>query len=223
MNSALIDLHGNTLDTLAATYEQRGYSVLKDPSPDQVPFDLDGYRPDLVAVKGDSHLIVEVKTSAARISVDRLQSLAQEISRHPGWRFLLVTLDDVDVEAIPASENELPNWLQLEEKLSQAKSLVNQGAVEPALLYLWSIFESALRMRAIARSIPVERLPADMLLKHLYSQGEVPVDDIDFYQEFMSKRNRLTHGAQEKLDQGLLRTLISKLEHLFAEWQQQPI
>lgn len=220
MNTALIDLHENTLDILAATYVQQGYSVLKEPSPDQVPFDLDGYRPDLVAVKGDSHLIVEVKTSAARISVDRLQSLAQEISRHPGWRFLLVTLDDVDLQAIPTSENELPDWLQLEQKLGQAKSLVDQGAVEPALLYLWSIFESALRMRAIARSIPVERLPADMLLKHLYSQGEVSVDDIDFYHEFMRKRNRLAHGAQEKPDHGFLQTLISKLEYLFAEWQQ---
>jgi hypothetical protein len=41
-------------------------------------------------------LIIEVKTSIRQVSVERLQSVAEEISRHTGWRFLLVTLEDIE-------------------------------------------------------------------------------------------------------------------------------
>lgn len=167
MNAVLKNLDDEKLNSLASTYVRDGFDVLIEPSPHQLPFDLGGYCPDLIAVKGETHLMIEVKPSASRVSVDRLQSLAQEIAQHAGWRFLLVTLDDVDAKTIPTTEGELPTWRELGDKVKRVDSLLDEGAFEPALLYLWSIFEAALRKRAIFQNIPVERLPAGMLLKHM--------------------------------------------------------
>lgn len=218
MNSPAKAAYDDKINSLASTYAQQGFKVLREPSVNELPFDLGGYRPDLLATKGDTGLIIEVKTKAARVSVDRFQSLAQEISTHPGWRFLLVTLEDVDSSKIPTTSNELPTWVQLATKLQQAQALIAEGALEPAVLYLWGIFEATLRKRAISQSIPVERLPASMLLNHMYSQGEVSVDDVDLFRDFMSKRNRIAHGANESIDLAIVARVFQSVNRLLTEW-----
>jgi hypothetical protein len=220
MNTKAKSLHDEKLESLASDYARRGFVVVKEPSAKQLPFDLGEYRPDLVASKDSAGVIIEVKTSASRISVDRFQQVADEVSTHPGWRFLLVTLDDVDTREIPTTASELPDWAQLDEKLKRLDGMMAMPLLEPGLLYLWSIFEAALRRRAIAQNIPVERLPANMLLKHLYSQGEVSVDQVDVFQAFLEKRNRLAHGGNEVLDPEFIRMLIRSVKDVIEEWRE---
>ncbi len=131
---------------------------------------------------------------------------------------MLVTLDDVDSSKIPTANDDLPTWHQLKHKLLQARELIAIGAIEPATLYLWSIFEAALRKRAIAQRIPVERLPASMLINHMYSQGEVSVNDVDLFREFMNKRNRLAHGANEAIDPRQLALVFQTVNRNLTEW-----
>ncbi|WP_323149118.1 hypothetical protein [Pseudomonas oryzihabitans] len=218
MNTPTKTEHEKKIDSLARDYLQQGFSVIKEPAADAIPLDLGGYIPDLIATKGSLNLIIEVKTKASRVSIDKFQSLAQEIALHDGWRFLLVTLDDVDSSKIPSANDELPTWHELEHKLQQAQSLIAEGALEPAVLYLWSIFEAALRKRAIAQRIPVERLPASMLIKHMYSLGEVSVNDIDQIREFMDKRNRVAHGANEAVDPHQLSLVFQTVNRILTEW-----
>jgi Holliday junction resolvase len=218
MNIPAKSLLDEKIDSLASIYTQDGFEVQKEPSADQLPFDLGGYKPDLLARKENTGLIIEVKTNASHYSVDRFQLIAQEISKHPGWRFLLVTLEDVDSGKIPITTSELPTWQQLETKLTQAQALIEEGAFDPGLLYLWSIFEAALRKQAIAQNIPVERLPAKMLLNHMYSHGEVSIEQFDLFREFRDKRNRITHGANELIDPDMVRKLLISIRNLLAEW-----
>ncbi len=218
MNSPARKAHDDKISSLAIEYAHQGFTVTKEPSSAEMPFDLGDYRPDLIARNVGGGLIVEVKTRASTIAVDRFQALAQEVSEHPGWRFLLVTLDDVDTAKIPTTSSELPSWDQLADKMHQTKELIAKDALEPAILYLWSIFESALRRRAIALSIPVERLPASVLLNHMYSQGEISVHEISLFRDFMLKRNRIAHGAAEVIDATLATTIFSSVDRLLAEW-----
>lgn len=219
MNSFAKTAHDEKIDSLVSTYTQQGFTVVKEPSSDYLPFNLGGYRPDLVATKGDIGLIIEVKPNVSRVSIDSFQVIAQEIAKHPGWRFLLVTLDDVDDSIAPTVDGELPTWAQILNKLQQTQSLIAEGALEPALLYLWSIFEAALRKRAIAQNIPVERLPVSSLLKQMYSQGEVSVNDIDFFREFMGRRNRIAHGANMLLDATMVTEIFQSVHRLVIEWE----
>lgn len=220
MNGPNADPRAERLDALAAQYVREGYAVTLAPSDAQIPFDLDGYCPDLLARKNGAGLIVEVRTSASRIPVDRLQQVAEDVSRHPGWRFLLVTLDDIDSETIPAALGDLPDWPGLAEKLKLVRSLAGNGMLEPAFLYLWTVFETALRRRAIILQIPIERLPARPLLRHLYSHGEIPIEQIDLFQEFLGKYSRIAHGWNEPIDAGYVQTIAAAVGRLLDDWQE---
>ncbi|MDQ1814435.1 hypothetical protein RBA41_14075 [Massilia sp. CCM 9210] len=223
MNTAARTLYEDRLDTLANAYANDGYAVVKHPTAEQLPFDLFGYVPDLLAIKGDSGLIVEARTSAACTSVDHFRAIAQEIAEHPGWRFVLVTVDDADAANLPERAGDLPTWAQLIEKLNQVDVLVDDGALEPGVLYLGSLFEAALRKRAFDQHIPIERFPPAMLLDHMYSQGEVSVNDIDFFHELMNIRNRIAHGANTTLDAGTARKLAEAVRKLVTEeWNETP-
>ncbi len=77
---------------IAAGYEGQGYTVVAQPRPEDLPFDLGFYRPDLLVSKADKeHYIVEVKHSSRSIPVERYREVAEIVAGQPGWRFLLVT------------------------------------------------------------------------------------------------------------------------------------
>jgi hypothetical protein len=218
MRSQAQDARQKRISELAAEYAQRGFHVLADPGPDAVPFDLGGYRPSLLASKGDEHHIVEVKTPGTHFTVDRLQELSEEVSRHPNWRFFLVTADDLAPGEFPASAV-LLSWEQLEERFQKAGRLLELGGSEAALLALWAVLEGMLRLQAERASLPIERLPSSALINHLYSHGELSMDQFDEALLLLDLRNRVTHGfATPDVDKAANR-LQSLIVGLLAEWE----
>lgn len=216
-------LHDEKVESLIKKYRDQGFTVIQNPKADQLPFDLDNYQPDILATKNENEtgligLIIEVKTSIHPVSVERLQSVAEKVSKHPGWRFLLVTLEDIQAESLPGTSEELPSWEELINYFSQVTKLIENNNIEPAFLFLWSIFEGALRKRAVDVSIPVERLPAIRLLKTMYSLGELSISEFDIIQAYLEKRNRLAHGYIQKLDSEVLHTFIMLVVKLLGEW-----
>ncbi len=213
-------LRDDKVESLIKKYRDEGFTVIQNPKADQLPFDLDNYQPDILATKNqnESGLIIEVKTSISPVSVERLQSVAEEISRHPGWRFLLVTLEDIEAESLPGTSEELPSWEELINYFSQVSKLIENNNIEPAFLFLWSVFEGALRKRAVDVSIPVERLPVIRLLRTMYSLGELSISEFDIIQAYLEKRNRLAHGYIQKLDSEVLHTFIMLIVKLLGEW-----
>ncbi|MDB9309305.1 hypothetical protein PN471_11810 [Aphanizomenon sp. CS-733/32] len=213
-------LHDDKVESLIKKYRDQGFTVIQNPKADQLPFDLDNYQPDILATKNEneSGLIIEVKTSISPVSVERLQSVAEEISRHPGWRFLLVTLEDIQAESLPGTSEELPSWEEIIDHFSQVTKLIENNNIEPAFLFLWSIFEGALRKRSLDISIPIERLPFIKLLRSMYSFGELSISEFDSIQAYLEKRNRLAHGYIQKLDSEILHTFIMLIVKLLGEW-----
>ncbi|MFN7852076.1 MAG: hypothetical protein ACK5OU_08975 [Dolichospermum sp.] len=213
-------LRDDKVESLIKKYRDEGFTVIQNPKADQLPFDLDNYQPDILATKNqnESGLIIEVKTSISPVSVERLQSVAEEISRHPGWRFLLVTLEDIEAESLPGTSEELPSWEELIDHFSQVSKLIENNNIEPAFLFLWSVFEGALRKRAVDVSIPVERLPVIRLLRTMYSLGELSISEFDSIQACLEQRNRLAHGYIQKLNSQVLLTFIMLAVKLLIEW-----
>ena len=214
-------LHDEKVESLIKKYRDEGFTVTKEPQPNEIPFDLDNYQPDILATKNEHEsgligLIIEVKTSISPVSVERLQSVAEKISRHPGWRFLLVTLEDIEAESLPGTSEELPSWEELINYFSQVSKLIENNNIEPAFLFLWSVFEGALRKRAVDVSISVERLPVIRLLRSMYSLGEL--SKFDSIQACLEQRNRLAHGYIQKLDLEVLHTFVILVVKLLIEW-----
>ncbi|WP_290601046.1 hypothetical protein [Anabaena sp. AL93] len=216
-------LHDEKVESLIKKYRDQGFTVIQNPKADQLPFDLDNYQPDILATKNENEsgligLIIEVKTSIRPVSVERLQFVAEEVSRHPGWRFLLVTPEDIQAESLLGTSEELPSWEEITDHFRQVSKLIENNNIEPAFLFLWSVFERALRKRAFDVSIPIERLPAIKLIKSMYSLGELSISEFDIIQAYLEKRNRLAHGYIQKLDSEVLPTFIMLVVKLLIEW-----
>ena len=201
-------LHHDKVKSLAEKYVNEGFDVVIEPKMNQLqlPFDLGNYQPDIIATKNNSGLVIDVKTSPSRVSVENLQDISEKISRHSGWHFLLVTLED------------LPSWEELIDNFSQVGKLIENNNIEPAFLFLWSVFEGALRKRAVDASIPIERLPVIRLLRSMYSLGELSISEFDIIQACLKERNRMVHGYIQKLDLEVLHTFIMLIVKLLVEW-----
>ncbi|MEH2463435.1 hypothetical protein [Nostoc sp.] len=212
-------IHDEKIKSLADKYVSEGFHVLIKPKTDELPFDLDNYQPDMIAIKNNSGLVIEVRTSLRRISVERLQALAEEVSTHPGWRFLLVTLEDIEAKSLPGTSEQLPSWQELTDRFDQAHKLIENDEIEPAFLFMWSIFEGVLRRRAIDESIPIERFPFIGLLRHLYSLGELSISQFDLAQACFEVRNRLAHGYIENLTLPVVHNFDNLVRELLAEWK----
>ncbi|SMF95296.1 Holliday junction resolvase [Methylomagnum ishizawai] len=211
--------------SLAEQYTEAGFQVSIEPDTGAIPFDLGDYRPDFIAVKGGTGIIVEVKPSSARISVERFHALAEEVARHPGWRFVLVTPDDVESDSVPGLAADLPAWQKLIEGVGRSRHLIDAGEYEPALLYLWGIFEGGLRKRAMEAAIPVERFPVRRAVDHMYSLGEISVKDYDLVLAALAARNRLSHGAIAGSDNQIVHARLAEdfgllVSRLLETWRQ---
>ncbi|MEH2209282.1 hypothetical protein [Nostoc sp.] len=212
-------LYDEKVKFLAEKYETQGFRVLLEPKTDELPFDLGNYQPDIIAIKDGSSLVIEVKNSLNRLSVDRLKAIAEEVSTHPGWHFLLVTLEDIEAKSLPGTSEQFPSWQELTNRFMQAHKLIENDEIEPAFLLMWSIFEGALRKRAVDVSIPIERFPVIGLLRHLYSLGELSISQFDLAQACFEVWNRLAHGYIENLNLPVVHNLDNLVRELLTEWK----
>jgi hypothetical protein len=186
----------NRLQGIAEKYKSLGFEVVIEPSKSFIPFDLGNYCPDLIARKGlDEGYIIEFKNSIAKISVDRYREIAEIVAQHQGWRFLLITGEDVSSDD-PQNSSELMTWDQMLQRQEQAQKFLAIGEVEVAFLSLWGVLEAAMRRQAKQVAIPIERFPAKSLINHLYSQGELSMEQFDQVRVIQTVRDRLVHGYQ---------------------------
>ncbi|HEV7589128.1 MAG TPA: hypothetical protein VGO40_13520, partial [Longimicrobium sp.] len=95
------------IEEVRAEYEARGFEVLVDPGQEPVPFDLDGFLPELLARKGATNRLIVVRVSGMWASMERLIGLSGEVQRHPGWHLVLVTADDVELVGAPGLDDSL--------------------------------------------------------------------------------------------------------------------
>jgi hypothetical protein len=209
-------VHSQLEASIAKRYTELGFNVTLEPSLNLIPFDLGGYRPDILAIKEpNENYIIEVKRSSQRVSVDRFREISEAVQAHPGWRFLLVTGDD---EIIIGEEAGLLQTEQVRQRINKAESLLKEGFTDAAFLYLWSLLGGMMRRRSIQRSIPIERLGDLSLINHLYSQGEMTREQFHECKDLLSIRNRISHGYHDThVDEGCLKLL--ELVHILSnEW-----
>ena len=140
--------HAKLLDSVAERYRLDGYQVITEPGPSVIPFDLGGYVPDLIAQRGNLKLIVEIKTQADKISFDHISSIADEVKRHDGWRFVLVTSQDLPSLDLPGVGEDPFSWEDVAHRIGDADRLSHLGQGEAAYLVLWIALERMMRFHA---------------------------------------------------------------------------
>jgi hypothetical protein len=198
----------------AAMLAKDGYHVEANPDLASLPFDLRGYRPDLIATRNDEKLIVEVKGSVLRASIDRYREIAELISSYPGWRFVLVTPDDIP----NVGASRILGWDGINRRRVEGTRLLEMGQTSAAFLLLWTALEAAMRRQARESHSPAERLPLSSLVKHLYSSGELSMEQYERANSYLQTRNQVAHGYEvPHLDQEC-QGLGAFLDEVIAYW-----
>jgi Holliday junction resolvase len=212
--------HDAFMNAVAERYRSAGYMVTSEPGSTALPFDLGAYRPDLIARKGDFTTIVEVKTHAQKTSFDQLRAVAEEVKRHKGWRFVLVTDEDVLASALPAEDEDGDefSWKEISYRLEEAQRLVNLGENEAAYLILWIAFERIMRFHARRVALPVDRLAPSILIRQLYSQGELSLAQFDTAISCQEVRNRIVHGFRASGLRDAVARLGTVVRELLEQW-----
>lgn len=204
---------------IAQKFESQGYSVFTDPAPENIPFDLEGYTPDLIAMKDSGGIIVEIKASLKRLPTQKFHEISKLVSSHQGWRFALVTLDDPVSKAMSVAETDLPDKQALKGRLKDIDALIKMNMLSSALMSLCIQIESWLRIKARMADLPFDFLQPQRLMNHLYSDGEISIDQLDQLQDLMQLRNKVVHGfdvdvTMEQVDEAttLLHEIINNTE-----------
>lgn len=211
-------IQDTSVSKIAEKYRQEGYTVLVDPEPEDIPFDLGTYRPNLIVKKNETEgYIIEFNGSARQTSIDRLKEIAEIVSENTGWRFLLITEEDALLKDNAKKVN-LLSWEQIFSRIRQSERLISLGENEGAFLSLWGILEALLRRRAEEVTIPIERFPTVSLIKHMYSQGELSIEEYDRAMLLLSVRNRFIHGFEAPEVNESVSELLALVNELISLW-----
>jgi hypothetical protein len=214
-------IHDKSVSKIAEKYRQAGYTVLVDPEPEDIPFDLGTYHPNLIVKKNEAEgYIIEFNGSGRQTSIDRLKEIAEIVSENTGWRFLLMTEEDALLKD-KSNEVNLLSWQQIFTRKTQGERLISSGENEGAFLSLWGTLEALLRRRAEEVSIPIERFPPVSLIKHMYSQGELSIEEYDRAMLLLSVRNRLIHGFEAPEVNESVSELLALVNELISLWAPQ--
>lgn len=208
---------------LAENYQAEGYEVVVAPEASTIPFDLGGHRMDLLARKNAQGVLVQVKSTADRLSFEALQTVAAEVRRHPGWRFVLVTPQDIAGDDLPGEDGDAPSWDEIEMRKGRALRLLDAGEPEAAYLGLWIAFERLMRLQAERIALPAARSAASNTIRQLYSLGEISAEQFDLALECQKVRNRVVHGiASPELNERVER-LSELLNGLLETWKAETV
>jgi hypothetical protein len=204
-------------EQVARRYLEAGYDVIFQPKPPLIPFDLGGYRPDILARKGGLNLIIEVKSNfQAAASYERLRGVIEETRLHEGWRFVLVTERDVAEANFPDDSNQ-PSWEEIEGGIRNADKLEFMSEHQAAYLLLWIAFEQTIRKLSIEAGLPLDRLAPAIMIRQLYSEGVLSMAQFDAALSCFQIRNLVVHGFRRadladeyKLLRGVLVEILPK-------------
>jgi len=217
MNSSMQAIYERKLGEIAADYRARGYEVLREPDPADLPEFLAGFRPDLVARGTRDSVVVELKIGTETAASERYRELAEVIQRHPRWRFSLVVIDPCADDVAPLAEHLLDRD-EILDRLATARKFFEAGSKDAAFVLLWTSLEALLRRIAVEEGLPLERVPSSALMKELYSLGVLSRSDLDITQRAFAVRNCIVHGFEASgLDQHMIDELTDLADRLLAE------
>lgn len=211
-------IQDTSVSKIAEKYRQEGYTVLVDPEPEDIPFDLGTYRPNLIAKKNEAEgYIIEFNAAGRQPSIDRLREIAEIVSENTGWSFLLITEEDALLKD-NAKQVNLLSWEQIFSRRTQSERLISLEENEGAFLSLWGILEALLRRRAEEVTIPIERFPTVSLIKHMYSPGELSIEEYDRAMLLLNVRNRFIHGFEAPEVHESVSELLALVNELISLW-----
>jgi len=206
------------ITSVAEQYRSDGYRVVVPPASSDLPEFLSGFMPDMLAKKGNENVVVKV-VGRDQVNQEKhfLGYWVGKVNTQPGWRFDLVITDSspwADKVAGDASERDIE---EVREQNREVRRTLEQGLLQPASLFAWSLVEAALRILARSNAIALKNNMPAYVTKQLYSVGAISKAEFDKLQRLMTVRNSVAHGLKtSKLDERIIAEMMEMTEHLLS-------
>ena len=205
-------------------YRNKGYDVLIEPQGDQLPDFLQAFQPDLIAHKGDEHIVVEVRVRGQISDFPQVNELAKIVRNEVGWKFELFLLGPENSFFVNGAT--LFTVEEIRSKIVELALFVENGHLEAAFLMGWSLVEATLRVLAVKEGIEGETATPDYLLKQMTFEGIIARETYHALKHIQQTRNAIAHGfkssqltvetVQELIDL-IDRELLQELDNVAEE------
>ncbi|MCW7467809.1 hypothetical protein [Leptospira levettii] len=187
------------LDYLIEHYRKLGYKINKQPKSDNIPFNLNGYIPDLICEKDEEHILVEIKNHINQITFDKVKEISEIVSSHQGWKFILVSPNQ---GSFNFSHNNISEELEISfKKINKSFEIELYDA---CFLYLWNLYIQLLIEYGKKNELPIEALSDQNIINVLYSEGLLSISDLDETNNFRTIRNNVTHSNNSRVNKNIV-------------------
>lgn len=181
------------IEGLLPRLKAEGYDVFVHPGAPLVPRFLGSYQPDVIALREDRNLAIEVTSFSPKADV-RLRDIAALFRGQDNWEFRIIW-------AGPGQQPENPPKQPMSEiasKLAEIDRLAEGGHTDAAFLLSWAVLE------ALGRTLFEEKLRRPQtpgrLVEVLATEGVLSPSEADIVRSLIPRRNQLVHGG---LDAGV--------------------
>jgi len=212
--------HDELVSTVANKYEEKGYQVTLEPEDGAAlyPDFLAGmkYRPDLIAVKEDDKVIVEVKNRKSLIHNSAMQKISESVDAVPDWRLELHVYNDSDLNKIDTEKDKNIDKEEILSKIEKIKTLVSMKYFEPAFLMSWAALEAAARTKLERENEKNIYKNPNLLFKQLYTKEYLNYNHFNFIKKYEPFRNKIAHGldTDNQLDETVFEKIIRVIKLL---------
>jgi REase_AHJR-like protein len=176
------------LEVFEPIWREKGYTVVREPHPHQLPQFLQGFKPDAIALGVEPSLVIEVVSGQGPVKESMLRRLKSALDGHDGWRLEVIYVGSEGAPIKPASLD------SVRQALSRARSLA-EGDPEAALLLAWAGIEAIGRM--LHPELAEYSLGALALVDLLVGYGHLSQEEGSALRAVGAKRNRIAHGELE--------------------------
>jgi uncharacterized protein YutE (UPF0331/DUF86 family) len=199
------------LERLVPDLKSQGYDVFVHPNRQMVPPFLGAYLPDVIALRDDKNLVIEIKQGSSRAE-KALEDLTKRFEGQSRWEFRIVWVNrDDDRRRLTLQSSET-----ISSRLTEVRRLLDGEFTESALLMCWAILE-AIGRRLLSDEFARPQSPA-RLVEILATKGLVTPDEGDALRRIADERNRVIHGElTTNIDHSVVETFLAVLTSLAKE------
>jgi hypothetical protein len=169
-------------------YRRQGYEIIDPATSGVVPESLRQFHPDVVAVKDDDRVVVELKPARTLKGSNELNEFAVR-AREEGWRLELLTVGDG--QRAPLS---LPDSDRLAALTERSSSAFAKKLPDVAYVYAVALSEELLRDLAAQNGTDARQFSGPALAQELAEQGVLSEAMVKSLRGAWEWRNRFVHG-----------------------------
>ncbi len=175
----------SALDAFEPLWRKKGYTLVREPTQEELPGFLKGFHPDAIAVGVNPSLVIEVVGGQGTAAEEEIRRLRAAFEGRDDWRLEVIYAGPDGAPLGRASRTEVLVALR------RAKALADS---EPAaaLLMSWATLEAIARI--LEPELAFRSLAALTVVDLLVSYGHVTQEEGQKLRILAMARNRLAHG-----------------------------